>query len=33
VQWCRRGPERAAVGRVEVVAEPVRGEDGFRVVR
>jgi len=29
--WCRRGPRRARVDRVEVVDEAPVGEQGFRV--
>lgn len=29
--WCRHGPPRARVERVEVTDEPVQGERGFRV--
>jgi acylphosphatase len=31
VTWCREGPPRARVEGLEVVAEPVVGERGFRV--
>ena len=31
VDWCRRGPAGAEVGEVEVVAEQLMGETGFRV--
>ena len=31
VSWCRIGPPRAAVERVEVHDEPPQGERGFRV--
>jgi len=29
--WCRTGPPRAGVARLEVTVEPVRGEVGFSV--
>jgi acylphosphatase len=32
VAWCRTGPPRARVDRVEVVAVPVIGATGFRIV-
>jgi acylphosphatase len=32
VEWCRHGPPRAVVTSVEVIDEPVAGEDGFRVM-
>jgi acylphosphatase len=31
VAWCRRGPRRARVDRVDVVDEAPVGEQGFRV--
>lgn len=31
VAWCRHGPERAIVDRVEVVEEPAEGVSGFSV--
>jgi acylphosphatase len=31
VSWCRRGPRGARVDGIEVVAEPVTGENGFRI--
>lgn len=31
VDWCRRGPELAEVGSVEVIPEEPGGEVGFRV--
>jgi acylphosphatase len=31
VSWCRQGPPRARVDRVEVVDEPAEGLRGFRV--
>ena len=31
VSWCRRGPRRARVDRVDVVDEQPVGEQGFRV--
>jgi acylphosphatase len=31
VAWCRQGPRRARVDRVEVVEEAPVGEQGFRV--
>jgi acylphosphatase len=32
VSWCRHGPRGANVEGIEVVAEPVTGENGFRIV-
>ena len=32
VTWCRQGPRDARVERIEVVAEPLTGENGFRIV-
>ena len=32
VAWCRRGPPRAVVERVEVAEEAVEGLRGFRVI-
>ena len=32
VTWCRHGPRGAHVERIEVVAEPLTGENGFRIV-
>ncbi|MBW6468261.1 MAG: acylphosphatase [Coriobacteriia bacterium] len=32
VSWCRRGPRRAVVERVEVVEEAAEGLRGFRVI-
>jgi acylphosphatase len=29
--WCRDGPPRARVDRIEITAEPVAAERGFRV--
>jgi acylphosphatase len=29
--WCREGPPRARVDRLEITDEPVAGERGFRV--
>jgi acylphosphatase len=29
--WCRQGPPRGRVDRVEITDEPVTGERGFRV--
>jgi acylphosphatase len=31
VRWCRRGPGRAQVDHVEVIAEEPTGERGFRI--
>ena len=31
VEWCRRGPEPAAVEAVETTAESPSGEAGFRI--
>jgi acylphosphatase len=31
ITWCRSGPQHARVDRIEVVEEPVTGDDGFRV--
>jgi acylphosphatase len=31
VAWCSEGPSRASVDAIEVVAEPLTGENGFRV--
>ena len=32
VDWARHGPSQAAVTRIEVFDEPVRGERGFEVL-
>jgi acylphosphatase len=32
VAWCRDGPRGAHVEGIEVVAEPLTGENGFRIV-
>lgn len=32
VAWCRRGPRGAHVERIEVAAESLTGENGFRIV-
>ncbi|MDF1542085.1 MAG: acylphosphatase [Anaerosomatales bacterium] len=32
VAWCRRGPRRAVVERVEVAEEAAEGARGFRVI-
>lgn len=31
ITWCRTGPPRARVDRVEVLVEPVEGESGFSI--
>jgi acylphosphatase len=31
ISWCRKGPPRARVDDVEVIAEPVQNEVGFLV--
>lgn len=31
ITWCRTGPPRARVDRVEVIVEPVEGESGFSI--
>ena len=33
IRWCRKGPERAMVSKVEVIESPVKGYSGFEIRR